>query len=74
MVSEQSKNEVGEILFGMLSTAMNERGMKMEFSSWGKVDGQVKENYMRVVDSIIEKLEPSPLYISKKDREKVGVV
>ena len=71
MASEEQVDKVGEILFEMLATAMRERGLKMDFATWGSVDGEVKENYMGVVKRIVEELEPPPLYVSDKDKQAV---
>ncbi|KKL62352.1 hypothetical protein LCGC14_2186050 [marine sediment metagenome] len=59
MVSKETENKVGEILFDMIATAMRERGLQMEFSKWGKVDGRVRENYMEIVKHIAEVIENS---------------
>ncbi len=69
MASEEDKDKVGEILFEMMSTAMTERGLRMDYTSWTKIDNQVKENYMGVVERIVEVIEPAPLYVSEKDKE-----
>ncbi len=69
MVSEEAKNKVGSLLFEMITIAMRDRGIKMDFSSWEKVDGQVKDNYMSYVERIVAEIDP-PLYVSDKDKAK----
>ena len=67
MSEEEYMDQVGEILFNMISTAMRERGLAMEITKWNKVDGRIKENYMGVVREI-RAVEP-PIYV--KDSEKL---
>ena len=62
-----NEQKVGEILFEMIEIAMRERGIKMDFVSWDKVDGKGRDNYLEYVKRIMEVLEP-PLYVSAKDK------
>ena len=54
MVTETTKDRVGEILFKMMTAAMNEQNIPMSFPSWREADRFTKGNYLNFADDIID--------------------
>ena len=61
MVTETTKDRVGEILFKMMTAAMNEQNIPMSFPSWREADRFTKGNYLNFADDIIDAIMYSGL-------------
>ncbi len=54
MITEQTKEFLGELLFDTIGTAIREAGAVMRFTGWKLVDEKTKANYMAIVERICD--------------------
>ncbi len=54
MITEQTKDFLGELLFDTIGTAIREAGAVMRFTGWKLVDEKTKTNYMAIVERICD--------------------
>ena len=54
MITEQTKDALGEKLFDTICIAIREAGGVMRYTEWKLVDGKTKDNYMAIVEQMCD--------------------
>lgn len=56
-MDEKKRLRIAYLFFDVISLALKESGKKMEYDTWQKLPDEIKENYLREADKVLEIME-----------------